>query len=143
VAERAPVRVGENVTLIVQFAPAVRPAPPIGQLLVCPNRFGFAPPIVTLLMINGTVLVLVTVTVCGGLVVLTAWVPNAIEAGDTVTVGRIVVPVSATVPEVAGAATFTRSVAVLVALLLGVNVTFTVQLAPAGSPGAPIGQLLA
>src|SRR4029434_9892855 len=33
VAERAPVRVGENVTLIVQFAAAVRPAPSIGQLL--------------------------------------------------------------------------------------------------------------
>jgi len=142
VAERATLRFGVNVTLIVQFAPAAIPAPPIGQALLKPNRVGFAPPIVTLLMIKGTVLVLVTLTVCGALVVFTAWVPNAIEAGDTVTVGRVVVPVNATVPEIAGAATLTRSVAVLVALLFGLKVTFTMQLAPAASPGAPVGQLL-
>jgi hypothetical protein len=58
----------------------------MGQLLVaCPKRFGFAPPIVMLLMINGTALLLVTVTVCAALVVLIGWFPNAI-AGATVTV---------------------------------------------------------
>src|ERR1700757_1140912 len=106
VAERATRRFGEKVTLIVQLAPACRPAPPIGQVLLCPKRVGFAPPIVMLLMINGTVPVFCTVTLCGALVVLIAWFPNAIEAGATVTVGRVVVPVSATVVETAGAATF-------------------------------------
>jgi hypothetical protein len=44
-----------------------------------------------LLMINGTALLLVTVTVCAALVVLIGWFPNAI-AGATVTVGWVVVP---------------------------------------------------
>ena len=142
VAERATLRFGVKVTLIVQLAPACRPAPPIGQVLDCPNRLGFAPPSVMLLMINGTVLVFCTVTVCGALVVLIGCVPNAIDAGVTLTVGRVVVPVSETDRETAGAATFTFKFAALVALLLGVNVTFTVQLPPAGRPGNPNGQLL-
>ena len=95
-----------------------------------------------LLMTNGTALLLVTVTVCAALVVLIGWVPNAIDVGATVTVGRVVVPVSATVCESAGAATFTFSVADRAVVLFGVNVTFTVQLAPTPRPGAPIGQLL-
>ena len=48
---------------------------------------------------------------------------------DTLTTGRTVLPVKATVPETAGAETFTLSVAVRVAVLLGVNTTLIVQLA--------------
>ncbi len=51
-------------------------------------------------------------------------------------------PGSVTDRETAGAATLTFSVAVLVVVLLGVNDTFTVQLARMARPGGPIGQLL-
>jgi hypothetical protein len=62
-------------------------------------------------------------------------------AGVTLTVGTMDVPVSATVCEIAGAATFTRTRAVLIAgLLLGVNVTLMVQLPPTARPVPPIGQ---
>jgi hypothetical protein len=91
---------------------------------------------------TGNVPVLVKVIVCAALVVLIGSDPNGIEAGDTVTVGTTVVPVNATDPETAGAETRTFSVAVRVALLVGVNTTLTVQLAPAASPAPRIGQLL-
>ena len=62
VAERAPVRVGWNVTLIVHVPPDSKPVPPIGQMLVWPKRAGFAPPsAIPLLTQLAVVLVLVTV----------------------------------------------------------------------------------
>src|SRR5579883_3268210 len=131
VAERAPVRVGWNVTVIVQLDPAASPVPPIGQLLVWVNRAGFAPPSAMPLMINGTVPVLVSVTVCGALVVLMGTLPKAIEVGDR-----------ATVPVTAGAATATRTCAVRVTgLLFGVKVTLMVQVPPGTRPVPPMGQL--
>jgi hypothetical protein len=90
---------------------------------------------------TGTVPVLVKVTVCVALVVLIGCGLNPIAAGDTLTVGRTVVPVKETEPETAGAATFTLSVAVRVAVLLGVNTTLILQLTPAASPAPRIGQL--
>jgi len=93
-----------------------------------------------LLITNGTVLVLVTVMVCGALVVFIGTLPNATDVGDTLTVGRVVVPVNVTVPLVAGAATATVIVAERFALLFGVKVTLIVQLAPAARPVPPIGQ---
>src|SRR5579871_674017 len=142
VAERAPVRVGWNVTVIVQLDPAASPVPPIGQLLVWVNRAGFAPPSAMPLMINGTVPVLVSVTVCGALVVLMGTLPKAIEVGDRPTVACVVVPVRATVPVTAGAATATRTCAVRVTgLLFGVKVTLMVQVPPGTRPVPPMGQL--
>ena len=66
VAEKPPVLFGENVTLIVQFAPAAKLAP---QLLVWEKRFGFAPPSEMLLIVSGAVPELVNVMVCAALVV--------------------------------------------------------------------------
>ena len=125
----------------VQLALGARPAPPMAQLLVCGNRPGFKPPIVMLLNTNGTTPVLVTVTVCGALIVLIGTLPNAREVAESPTTGRRVVPVRVTVPVTAGAATATRTVAVLVVVPLGVKVTLTVQLPPAANLAAPIGQL--
>lgn len=79
--------------------------------------------------------------VCGALVVFIGTLPNATVVGETPTVGRVVVPVNVTVPLVAGAATATVIVAARFWLLLGVNVTVIVQLAPAASPVAPVGQV--
>src|SRR5215468_10160919 len=141
VAERAALRLGWNVIVTVQLALGARPAPPIVQLLLCANRAALGPPIEILLKTNGTVPVLVTVTVCGTLVVLIGTFPNAREVAERVTTGRTVVPVKVTVPVTAGAATETRTVAFRVVLLLGVNITLTVQLPPAAKPGRPIGQL--
>lgn len=63
VADLATLRFGLNVTLIVQFVPGASPAPPIGQVLVCANRAGLAPPSVMLVMITGSVPELLTVIV--------------------------------------------------------------------------------
>lgn len=138
VAERAALRLGWNVMETVQLALGARPAP---QLLVCGNRPGFAPPIVMLVNANGTVPVLVTVTVCGVLIVLIGTLPNAREVAERETTGRRVVPVRVTEPDTAGAATNTRSNADLAVLLFGVNLTLTVQFPPAARPVPPIGQL--
>lgn len=141
VAERGPTRLGRNVTVIVQNPFGKMLPPPTGQLLVCGNRPGFAPPIEMLFNTKGTVPVLVSVTVCGGLIVLIGTLPNAREVGESVTAGRMVVPVRVTVPVTAGRATATRTVAFLVVVLLGVNVTLTVQLPPIPRPAPLIGQL--
>ena len=140
VAERAPVRVGLKVTEIVQLPPAATPVPPIGQLFVWANLAGFAPPSVMLLSTSTPGPGLLIVMVCAALVVFIGTVPNAIVVGDRTIVDRMVVPVRVTVPETAGAATFTRSNAERTWLLLGVNVTVIVQLPPTASPVPPIGQ---
>ena len=107
VAERATRRLGVKVTEIVQLPPADNPVPPIGQLFVCANRAGFAPPSVMLLSTSTAGPGLLTVMVWAVLVVLIGTVPNAIVVGDKTIVDRIVVPARVTVPETAGAATLT------------------------------------
>ena len=136
-------RLAVKVTPKVQLPPAATPVPAMGQvLLMIANRPGLVPPRKIREITTGTVPVLVKVTVCATVVVLIGCDPNGIDAGDTLTVGRTVVPVKETEPETAGAETRTFSVAVCVAVLLGVNTTFTVQLAPAASPLPRIGQFV-
>jgi len=142
VAECAIARPGVKVTLIVQLPPTARPVPPIGQLFVCANRPGLVPPSEIREITTGAAPVFVTVTTCAALVVLIDCAPKGIIAGDTFTIGATVVPVKATEPETAGAATRTVSEAVRVAVLFGVNTTLTVQFAPAASPAPRIGQLV-
>jgi len=135
-------RVGVKVTLTLQLPPTATPVPPIGQvLLVIANRAGLVPPRKTREITTGALPVLLKVTVWAALAVLIGCGSNVIAAGDTLTVERVVVPVNETDPETAGAATFTLTVAVRVAVLLGVNTTLIVQLAPAASPAPRIGQL--
>ena len=76
-------------------------------MLVIANRPGLVPPRKIREITVGTVPVLVKVTVCATVVVLIGCNPNGIDAGDRLTTGRTVVPVKATVPETAGAETFT------------------------------------
>ena len=82
-----------------------------------------------LLIVIAAVPVFDTVTVCAALVLFRPALKLDVE-GETASTGTGTVPESATVCDVAGAATFTASDAVLLPTEVGVNVTDTVQLAP-------------
>jgi hypothetical protein len=75
---------------------------------------------------------LLTVTVFAALVVDTAWLPNPRLAGLTVT-GTTPLPVKETVCGLLFALSLTVSVPVREPVVVGVNVTLIVQLAPAAS----------
>jgi hypothetical protein len=70
-AFRAPVAVGSNVTLIVQFDPAASVAGLAGQVLVCAKSPLFAPVIAMPVIASAALPVLVKVTLCTVLVVPT------------------------------------------------------------------------
>ena len=84
---RAPMVVGANVTLIVQFAPAAKVAGLIGQalepVLVSPK----SPEAAMELIVNALVPVLVNVTVCAALVVVSNWPPKLRLVGESPTPG--------------------------------------------------------
>jgi hypothetical protein len=85
-----------------------------------------------LVIVTGTVPVLLTVTVFAALVVFTAWFEKATEAGDTVYVGTMTLPVSGIDCDTAGAATVILSVWLMTSgfVEVGRNVTLMVQVAP-------------
>jgi hypothetical protein len=103
VAVRVPFAPGVNNTLIVQLAPAasvpvgLHIAPDVGS--GTPKSPAFAPLIVNPLKFTAAVLVFISVTVSGALVVLNACDPNVKLLGVTVTVAvpGVPVPVSVTV----------------------------------------------
>lgn len=63
VAARGPAAAGLRLTVMMQFPPATKPAPPIGQLLLSTKSPGFVPVSETLLIVKGTLPVLNSVTV--------------------------------------------------------------------------------
>jgi hypothetical protein len=146
VAVRVPVAVGLNTTLIVQVVPGpaakvvpqVPPAVPPGR----ENSPAVVVPVgvkVTVMAASCTVPVLVNVSACGALVVVSVWDGKAV-AVDRVTVGATMLPVS-------GIACgeplpmFTFSIAALgfgVAAPVGVKVTLIVQVAPGASAPQPV-----
>lgn len=73
VASRVPATVGVNVMLIVQFAPAARPVPPIGQAFAEIAKSPAESPMGV--MISGASPVFMSVTDCGALVVGITWIP--------------------------------------------------------------------
>src|SRR5215813_5079053 len=87
VAERAPAAAGENVTLTVQLALTPSVFGLSGQLLFDEKSPPLAPPIATPVIVSGAVPVLVSVTVCAGLVVPTFWLANVRPLGVSVAVG--------------------------------------------------------
>src|SRR5258707_8197695 len=95
---RAPARVGVNVTLIVQFAPAASGVAGgvIGQG-VAPALAAKSPDAAMEMIVRGPVPVLVSVTVCAGLVVFSGWLPKVrlVGASPTAGAGFAPVPVSA------------------------------------------------
>jgi len=130
---RVPAAVGVNFTLMVQLAPAATELPQV------PSPPNAKSPLITKLLLNVRVElpVLVSVENCTALVVPTAWLPNASEAGERLATGPV--DVEAPVPGrvvVCGlpvALSVTATVAVRVPEAAGVNVTLIVQLTPAAT----------
>src|SRR5229473_3639644 len=129
---RVPAAVGLNVTLIVQFAPAARVRGLIGQG-VAPGLAAKSPDAAMELIVRGPVPVFVSVTVCAALVVFSGWLAKLrlVGASPTAGVGFAPVPVSAMFCGLVLSPSVRTSVAVSAAATDGLNVTLTVQEAPA------------
>jgi hypothetical protein len=131
-AAKDPLAAGLNVTLTVQLAPAATLAP---QLLLCAKSPGFAPVSVMLLMLKAALPVLLSVKVWAELVVPTAWLPKARVVGERLATGFVLAPV----PERVAVWGLPVALSVRVTeaakdpLAAGMNVTLTVQLAPAAT----------
>jgi hypothetical protein len=123
----APVAVGVNVTPTAQFAPAARLVP--HELLAIAK----GPLIPTLVMERAVLWRLVTLTVTAELVLPTATAPRFNELADRVTgeLEPLPVPLRLTVCGPPGAESVKVSVPVAAPVAVGVNVTPTLQLAPA------------
>jgi hypothetical protein len=134
VAVRVPEAEGVNVTEILQLALAASVVP---QALVSAKSPGLLPSIPTLVIVNGPLPVLLNVSVCAAVVVLTAVEANVKLPGDTPAVGTpIPVPLNATV--CVAPATFPElsvivRVPVCVPVAVGVNVTEIVQVPAAAT----------
>ena len=91
------------------------------------------PVIETSEMVKAAVPVLVSVTVCGALVVLTSCVAKVRVVGESVTVGAIPVPVRLTVCGLPGALSVTLTVPVRVPAAVGAKDTVMEHCFPAAS----------
>jgi hypothetical protein len=113
-------------TLVVQLAPAASVVPhPNDEIANC----ALTPAPVTLI---AELVPFVSTTLCAELVVPTAWVPKFRLVGETVTAPVVVLPpVPVSKVDCVPAESVTTSVEVRVPVAVGVNVTDTVQLAPA------------
>ena len=129
-AVRLPLAEGVNVTLIVQLVPAATLAP---QLLVCAKSLALVPASARLVMLKVALPVLLRVTVCAVLVVLTAWLPKARLVGERPSTGAVPVPERLTVCGLPLALSEMLSEAARLPLAEGVNLTLIVQLAPAAT----------
>src|SRR5260370_644646 len=133
VPARAPVAVGVNVTLIVQFAFTASVAGLIGQALAPVLVPAKSPEPAMELIVRGPVPVFVSVTVCAALVVFSSWLPKVrlVGASPTSGVGFAPVPVSAMFCGLVLSPSVRTSVAVSAAATDGLNVTLTMKEAPA------------
>ena len=132
-ALRAPVAVGLNVMLIVQFAPAATLEP---HVLVSAKSPLFAPVMAMPepLIVNAAVPVFVRVTVCAVLVTLTNWFPKLrLVVPPKLTMGAVPVPVRETVCGLPEALSAMETAALRLPVAVGLKVTLIVQLAPAAT----------
>src|SRR5581483_1064745 len=100
VAVRAPVPAGVKVTLIVHAALAGSVAGLSGQVVVTANSLALGPVTARLVRVSAPGPALVSVTLCGALVVFVVCVPKVSVPGDSVTTGgggATPVPLKATV----------------------------------------------
>jgi len=125
----APVAVGVNVTPTAQLAPAAWLVP---QVLLAIAK---GPLIPTLEIVRAVLWRLVSVTVTAALVLLTATVPKFNELADRVTgeLELLPVPLRLTVCGLFPAPSVKVSVPVAAPVAVGVNVTPTLQVAPAAT----------
>src|SRR5260370_24077594 len=135
VPARAPVAVGVNVTLILQFAPAasIGIAGLIGQAVAPVLVHAKSPDAAMEVIVRGPVPVFVSVTVCAALVVFSSWLAKVrlVGASTTAGAGFAPVPVSAMFCGLVLSPSVRTSVAVSAAATDGLHVTLTVQEAPA------------
>ena len=129
-ALRDPEAVGVNVTLMAQLAPAARVLP---QVFVCAKSPAFAPVMLMLLMVSSAEPLLVSVIGCAALVEFWFCVAKVRVAGDRDTVGRIPVPLRVIVCGLPAALSVIDTEADRAPVAVGVNVTLTVQNAPAAT----------
>ena len=127
-AERAPVAVGLNVTLIEQSAPAASVEVLGGQLFVCEKSPLLAPVIAMLEIVSAAFPLFVTVTFCDALVLPTGWLAK-VSGADNVTAGAMPVPVSETLWGLFNASSEIETVALRAPVAVGLNVTLMLQLA--------------
>jgi hypothetical protein len=142
-AVRFPVPPGVKLTLMLQFAPAASVLGLNGQLLVCAKSPELLPPWPIALMVSGAVPLLVRVTDCVPLVVLTNWLLKAMLLRLRLTAGAAVapVPLSAMLWGLPLASSVIERAAVLDPVASGVKLTLMPQFAPAASVEGAIGQL--
>jgi hypothetical protein len=119
----------------VQLDPELRDDP---QVVLREKSPELAPVNVIPVMVMLTLPVFRRVTGWELLLVLTAWRANVREAGETVAMGLVPVPVSATCCGLVGSEFATMTAAVRVPLALGVKVTLIVQVAFAASVAAQL-----
>src|SRR5438132_160103 len=144
VAARTPVAAGVKLTLIVQLAPGATEPAPVGQVLSAAKAksAACAPVMVMLVRFSGAPPLLVSVTLCAGLVVPTRCSPNALLVAESVAVGGVTpVPVSDTDCGLPAASSVMVTVAVRALAAVGVKVRLRTQLAPAASV-APLRQVV-
>ena len=142
-ALRLPVAEGENVTLIVQFAPAANVLGLSGQEFVWAKSPALIPLTAILLIVSAAVPLLVSVTDLAALVVPTSWLPKLSDVGLSVTAGAGVtpVPLSATLCGLPLALSLTVTLALRPPFAEGVKVTLMMQLTPAASVFGLSGQV--
>src|SRR5438876_852284 len=128
VPDLAPVAVGVNVTLVVQFAPAATGVPQVLVWAYC----ALAAMLVTL---SAALPVLLSVTDCAALVVFSSWLPKLKFVADKLTMGAgaAPVPVRLMVCGLPAMLSVIVTAPVRMPVAVGVNVTLMVQLAPAAT----------
>src|SRR2546427_130857 len=131
VAVRALAAVGVNVRLRRQLAPATTVAPFVQVVPAAMAKSpGFKPARAMLVMLRVAVPLLVRVTVCTGVVVLSGWPTTAIFAVSLVAARAMPVPASDTDCGLPGASSVMVTVAVRAPVAAGVKLMLIVQLAP-------------
>ena len=130
IADFAPVDVGLKTTLTVQLPPTATRA---GQLCVRANCHGLVPARSIELIGSTTPPVLLILTVFAVLVALRATLPKLSAVGETEKVDRTPVPESVALLVPAPPPAITLSVAALEPVVVGLNLTLIVQLAPAAT----------
>jgi hypothetical protein len=129
-AVRFPVAVGLNVTLIEQFAAAATLAP---HVFVSEKSPPFVPVMAMLVMFKVAVPLLVSVTFCAALAVVTSCPAKFRLVGASVTAGAVPVPVRATLCGLPGALFVIVTLAARFPVAVGLKVALIEQFAPAAT----------
>jgi hypothetical protein len=135
VAVWSPKAVGAYVSFTTQLAPAstVDPLRHVVPVAIA-NWFALVPPKATVVRVNGPVPPLLSVRVCAALAVFSRWFPNAMDGlGESVACGKTPTPDNVATWVVGLASSANVIVADWLPSAVGVNVRFTIHVAPAAT----------